>query len=98
LLPECTTAHVPTLVSRLRPMEIEYGGATIPICFSAGCVGYENGETTEQFLDRADRVLYAEKRAAKKREKDSIADRQMDLGGLAGADAIEPPLSVPVAK
>jgi predicted signal transduction protein with EAL and GGDEF domain len=33
-------------------------------------VGYETGETTEQFLERADRILYAEKRAAKTREKE----------------------------
>jgi len=98
LLPECTTAHVPTLVSRLRPMEIEYGGATIPICFSAGWVGYENGETTEQFMERADHVLYAEKRAAKKREKESIAGRQINPVPFAGTEAIEPPQSVPVAK
>jgi diguanylate cyclase (GGDEF)-like protein len=65
LLPECSTLQVDALLSRLRPMETEYGGQNIPICFSAGWVGYEKGETTEQFLERADRTLYAEKRAGK---------------------------------
>jgi diguanylate cyclase (GGDEF)-like protein len=65
LLPECSTVQVGALLARLRPMEIEYGGQIIPICFSAGWVGYEQGETTEQFLERADRTLYAEKRAGK---------------------------------
>jgi diguanylate cyclase (GGDEF)-like protein len=65
LLPECSTAQVDILLARLRPMEIEYSGQKIPICFSAGSVGYERGETTDQFLERADRTLYIEKRAGK---------------------------------
>ena len=65
LLPECSTLQVDALLSRLRPMETEYAGQNIPICFSAGWVGYGKGETTEQFLERADRTLYAEKRAGK---------------------------------
>jgi diguanylate cyclase (GGDEF)-like protein len=63
LLPECTVSQVDVLLSRLRPMEVDYAGQKIPVRFSAGWVGYETGETPEQFLDRADRVLYAEKRA-----------------------------------
>jgi diguanylate cyclase (GGDEF)-like protein len=72
LLPECDTGQVQTLLDRLRPMETEYGGTKIPICFSAGWVGYEKGETTEQFLERADRTLYAEKRSGKAREKEPL--------------------------
>jgi diguanylate cyclase (GGDEF)-like protein len=75
LLPECDTSHVHTLLERLRPMETEYAGAKIPISFSAGWVGYEKGETTEEFLERADRTLYAEKRSGKKREKEAMAVR-----------------------
>jgi PleD family two-component response regulator len=33
--------------------------------FAAGWVGYEPGESPEQFLERADRLLYANKRASK---------------------------------
>jgi diguanylate cyclase (GGDEF)-like protein len=73
LLPECDTSQVHTLLARLRPMETEYDGTKIPICFSAGWVGYEKGETTEQFLERADRTLYAEKRSRKIRENESLA-------------------------
>jgi diguanylate cyclase (GGDEF)-like protein len=65
LLPECSITQVGALLARLRPMEIEYGGQKIPIRFSAGWVGYQQGETTDQFLERADRTLYAEKRARK---------------------------------
>jgi diguanylate cyclase (GGDEF)-like protein len=70
LLPECTTSQVHALLDRLRPMETDFHGTRIPICFSAGWVGYEKGETTEQFLERADRILYAEKRLGKSREKE----------------------------
>jgi diguanylate cyclase len=73
LLPECTTDHVQTFLARMRPMETEYAGVKISISFSAGWVGYEKGETTEQFLERADRTLYAEKRAAKARASESVA-------------------------
>ena len=63
LLPECPISQVDILLARLRPMEIEYAGQKIPVCFSAGWVGYEKGETPDQFLERADRTLYADKRA-----------------------------------
>jgi diguanylate cyclase (GGDEF)-like protein len=73
LLPECTGDHVQALLDRMRPMETEYAGVKIPVCFSAGWVAYEKGETTEQFLERADRTLYAEKRSAKARVKEPVA-------------------------
>jgi diguanylate cyclase (GGDEF)-like protein len=78
LLPDCTISQVQILMSRLRPMEIEWEGAKIPICFSAGCVGYERSETTEQFLERADRILYAEKRSGKLVKKEAEADPQQE--------------------
>jgi len=73
LLPECTISQVDTLLARLRPMEIEYNGTNIPIRFSAGWVGYEKGESTEQFLERADRTLYAQKRAGAARQTEPSA-------------------------
>jgi diguanylate cyclase (GGDEF)-like protein len=71
LLPECPTSHVEHLLSRLRPMEIDYNDQKIPIRFSAGWVGYEQGESTEEFLARADRTLYEEKRAGKSRVRET---------------------------
>ncbi len=82
LLPECASTQVQALINRLRPMDTEYAGMTIPISFSAGWVAYETGETTEQFLERADRTLYAEKRLRKSKEKEPSA---------------EPPVSTPIA-
>ena len=72
LLPECDSSRVQMLLDRLRPMETEYSGTKIPIRFSAGWVAYEKGETMAQFLERADRVLYAEKRVRNTREKEPI--------------------------
>jgi diguanylate cyclase len=71
LLPECSTDRVESFLARLRSLEADCGGQKISIRFSAGWVGYERGETTEQFLDRADRTLYANKRARKVRVKES---------------------------
>jgi diguanylate cyclase (GGDEF)-like protein len=73
LLPECDTSRVQLLLDRLRNMQITYSGKKIPICFSAGWVGYEPGETPEHFLERADRTLYAEKRLARARENELLA-------------------------
>jgi len=72
LLPECSTNQVEAFLARLRHIEADCGGQKIPIRFSAGWVGYELGETTEQFLDRADCTLYAEKRARKARIKELV--------------------------
>jgi diguanylate cyclase (GGDEF)-like protein len=67
LLPECPLDQVPVLLSRLRGLEVNYPGHRIPVEFSAGCVGYERAETPEQFLERVDQRLYADKRASKVR-------------------------------
>jgi diguanylate cyclase len=68
LLPECPASQVEAFLKRLQDLVVDHGGQKIPVFFSAGWVGYEAGETTEQFLERADRTLYAEKRATKARE------------------------------
>jgi diguanylate cyclase len=73
VLPECPTSHVEHLLARLQRMAITYNNQKIPIGFSAGWVGYERGETTDQFLARADRTLYAEKRANKSRVQEPVA-------------------------
>jgi diguanylate cyclase (GGDEF)-like protein len=87
LLPDCTTSHAQILMARLRPMEIECSGAKIPICFSAGWVGYERNETTEQFLERADRILYAEKRSGKMVEKGANEDTRHEAKAKAELSA-----------
>ncbi len=65
VLPECPLDQVPMLVERLRPLEVNLQGASMRVAFSSGYVGYEQTETPEQFLERADQTLYREKRERK---------------------------------
>jgi len=65
VLPECSTDQVDAFLARLQPLDVDWAGQKIAVSFSAGRVGYERGETTEQFLERADRTLYAKKRAGR---------------------------------
>jgi diguanylate cyclase (GGDEF)-like protein len=65
ILPECPAEQVQALFKRLVTVEVNYAGHIIPVQYSAGWVGYEAGESPEIFLERADRVLYANKRASK---------------------------------
>lgn len=65
ILPECPTDQVEAMLARLGPLEVTYQGQRIPVTCSAGWVGYEAGETPEQFMERADKTLYADKRARK---------------------------------
>ncbi len=67
LLPECPATQVEAFLKRLQNLVVEHGGQKIPVQFSAGWVGYEVGESTADFLERADRTLYAEKRTTKAR-------------------------------
>jgi diguanylate cyclase (GGDEF)-like protein len=87
LLPDCTTSQAEFLIARLRPMEMECNGENISICFSAGWVGYEKSETTEQFIERADRILYAEKRSGKKVEQEMAANARRGEQAIADLSA-----------
>jgi len=75
ILPECPTERVEAMLNRLQSIEVEFEGRKIPVSFSAGWVGYESGETPEQFLERADQTLYADKRAKKSRNPETAAVR-----------------------
>jgi len=68
ILPECPVGQVQVMLSRLAPMEVNFQGQKIPVTFAAGWVGYEHGETPEQFVERADQTLYADKRKRKQQQ------------------------------
>ena len=53
------------MLSRLKNLEVNYVGEKIPVSFSVGWTAYEHGEPTAQFLDRADRAVYANKRVGR---------------------------------
>jgi diguanylate cyclase (GGDEF)-like protein len=65
ILPECPNEQVQVMIDRLRSIEVHHETLTLSVGFAAGWVGYEPGESPEQFLERADRLLYANKRASK---------------------------------
>jgi diguanylate cyclase (GGDEF)-like protein len=65
MLIECPEARAHILVNRLRPFEIDLGGEKVTLNVSAGWAGYQEGEASEKLLERADRSLYENKRAAK---------------------------------
>jgi diguanylate cyclase (GGDEF)-like protein len=67
LLPECPESSVDALLERLGTPEVQYNGHRIPITYSVGWAGYRPGERPERLLDRADRALYADKRARKEK-------------------------------
>jgi diguanylate cyclase (GGDEF)-like protein len=61
LLPECTAAEVTHTLGRMRGLEIEASSNRIEVTFAAGWVEYRTGESPQQFLERADQALYADK-------------------------------------
>jgi diguanylate cyclase (GGDEF)-like protein len=65
ILPECPAEQVQALFGRLTAIEVNYAGHLISVKYTAGWVGYEAGESPEMFLERADRLLYANKRESK---------------------------------
>jgi diguanylate cyclase (GGDEF)-like protein len=77
ILPECHAELVPRVLARLSETEVEYGGKRFPVVFSAGWVGYQSGERADQFLERADQALYANKRTGKVEEQ--VAKAQADM-------------------
>jgi hypothetical protein len=44
---------------------VNHEGHVIPVQYAAGWVGYEPGESPETFWQRADQLLYANKRISK---------------------------------
>ena len=77
ILPECHPELVPRVLARLSETEVEFAGKRFPVAFSAGWVGYQPGERADQFLERADKALYANKRTGKVEEQ--IAKAQADM-------------------
>ena len=69
LLPECRAEEVRHVLMRLEGASVSYGGHHVPCRFSRGWVDYQPGETSEEFMKRADDALYANKRLGKATEQ-----------------------------
>ncbi|MGH9573430.1 MAG: GGDEF domain-containing protein [Candidatus Acidiferrales bacterium] len=69
LLPECRAEEVRHVLMRLEGGSVTYEGQHVPCRFSRGWVDYRPGETSEEFMKRADNALYANKRLGKAKEQ-----------------------------
>ncbi len=65
ILLECPVENAEVFLNRLRPFQVLVAGQTTTLHISAGIAGYQEGDTAESLLDRADRALYASKRQQK---------------------------------
>lgn len=68
ILPECLPERIPILLGRLGEFEVQWEGEKFAVSSAAGWAGYRNGETPSQLLERADKSLYANKRARQQAE------------------------------
>ena len=73
VLPECSRENVHIILSRLKRFEIMVNRQKIMVCYSRGHAQYQVGDTPQSIVQRADKVLYAEKagRSTSSRRPDS---------------------------
>lgn len=65
ILLECPPERAEVFLNRMQPFQVVLSTGAIPMKISTGCAGYQEGDTAESLFDRADRALYASKRAGK---------------------------------
>jgi diguanylate cyclase (GGDEF)-like protein len=65
ILPECPESQVPALLDRIGRMKVGIQDCEVEVRFSAGWAGYRMDESPEAFLDRADQMLYSNKRQSR---------------------------------
>ncbi|MGA2844660.1 MAG: GGDEF domain-containing protein [Candidatus Acidiferrales bacterium] len=66
LLPECRAEEVRHVLARIEGFEFDCNDQKIRLHFSRGWTDYRAGESSQELLLRADKELYADKRAGKK--------------------------------
>ena len=65
ILPDCNTEQIQYVLTRLNGLHVKTGKCTTDIRYSAGWTDYVPGESLEDFLKRADDMLYTNKRNPK---------------------------------
>ncbi len=70
LLPECRAEEVRHVLARIEGFEFDCDGEKIKLQFSRGWTDYKPGETPQELLHRADKELYAHKRAGKQANRE----------------------------
>lgn len=66
LLVDCELAQLPTILSRLDGFEVEVQGRELPVSLAIGWRSFQPGDQMSDLIERADRMLYLNKSAAKK--------------------------------
>lgn len=86
ILPECKSEEVKHVLGRLDGLDVPYQNENIRCRFSRGWTDFKMGETQQEFLNRADAALYADKRAGKG-PRNSVNGKQATEGP---AQAVRP--------
>ena len=65
LLPDCKLGQVQIILDRIYPLEIAVDSEKVSFAFSAGWTDYQENETPQCLIARADHALYANKQLSK---------------------------------
>jgi diguanylate cyclase (GGDEF)-like protein len=65
LLPECPVGRAKAILSRIPHPQAEWENTKIEVMFTSGWAEYQRGESPCEFLERADQMLYVNKRGQK---------------------------------
>lgn len=68
LLVDCEPAQLPSILARLEGFEVLVQGRELPVALAIGWKSYQPGDQMSDLIDRADRMLYLNKGAAKKQD------------------------------
>jgi diguanylate cyclase (GGDEF)-like protein len=66
ILPECADEQLNRVLARLTPFEVHWKGHDIPLIFAASSKQYQIGESSDEFIARAEQGLVASKRTGAK--------------------------------
>ncbi|HEX4379914.1 MAG TPA: GGDEF domain-containing protein [Candidatus Acidoferrum sp.] len=66
ILPECATEQLNRVLSRLAPFELHWKGHEVPLTFASSCKQYQIGESSDEFVARAEQTLVSAKRGGAK--------------------------------
>jgi diguanylate cyclase (GGDEF)-like protein len=68
LLVDCELSQLPSILTRLDGFSVEVHGRELPVAHAIGWESYRAGEQMAELIERADRMLYANKGSAKKQD------------------------------
>jgi diguanylate cyclase (GGDEF)-like protein len=95
ILPDCPREKVDIILPRIGSPEIQVNCRTISIRYSVGRAHYQISDTTQTLLQRADKVLYAQK-AARRGNSDG-QERALDPN-IDQAEGYQKPLSLELKR